>query len=78
MGRAKQVIADELERCCVLKDLADGTAFKKLMEMSNIDTQKDMSKSDVEDVFLDWDGEIRMVVEGDVVKDVHTNVEGGD
>ena len=38
----------------------------------------DMSEIDVEDVFLDWDGEIRMIVEGDVVKDVHTNGEGGD
>ena len=50
------------------------------MQLSKIDTQEEMSMSEshVEDVFLDWDGEIRLVVEGDAVKDVHTHVVGAD
>ena len=51
--------------------LFSNNAFNKLMGMSNVEMeQKDMTESDAEDIFLDWDGEIRMVVEGDVVKDV--------
>ena len=50
--------------------------FKKLMQLSKIDPQKDVNKSDVGDVFLDWDDKIRMIVEG-VVKDVYTNEKGG-
>ena len=46
------------------------------MPVSKIDPQKDVNKSDVGDVFLDWDDKIRMIVEG-VVKDVYTNEKGG-
>ena len=40
MGRAKQVIADKLERCCVLKDLADGTEKKRVERQSKKQTLK--------------------------------------
>ena len=41
LGRAKQVRADILERCCVLKVLANGTEKKRVKRRSKKQTIKD-------------------------------------
>ena len=58
---------DKEEKVVVLSNIA----FKKLMERSKMDSEE--NESGIEDVFLDWNCEIRLVVEGELVKDVFFN-----